>query len=92
MASKYDKLRDGLIQSIEQVKSGALSPEKASAISKLASQVNASLEAELKCLIAAKLQPAAALLVTSAESGPRQIGSGVVASVAPGVTRHSIGD
>lgn len=92
MASKYDKMRDTLLLSIEQVRSGAMSTEKASAISKLASQVSSSLDAELRVLISARVSPAVAGLVANVDIGPRQIGSGTVENPTPGVTRHSIGE
>ncbi len=89
MPSKYDKLRDTLITSIAQVQSGAMSPEKASSISKLASQVTASLEAELKVMVAAKIAPLAATLVPSEE--PVHEGrQGTITNVALGVLTHTM--
>lgn len=55
MASKIEKMRDSLLQAIEDVKSGALSPEKAKAMASLAHQVTASLDVELRVMIAAKV-------------------------------------
>ncbi len=92
MPSKVEKMRDTLLMAIEQVKSGAMAPDKAAAIAKLAHQVNASLDVELRVLIEAKKTGGVAQLVAPVvDNETRQIGSGVVQRT-PGVTRHTIGD
>lgn len=88
MPSKVEKMRDSLLIAIEQVKTGALSPEKAKAMAALAHQVNQSLSVELQVLLAAKLSPAAAQLVHPVEK-ERVTASGVVTEEG-GVTRHTI--
>ncbi len=90
MASKVELMRDSLMLAIEQVKTGALSPEKAKAMAALAHQVNASLDVELKVLIAATATPAISRLAAE-QQVTRQIASGTVHK-ANGVTQHRIGD
>jgi len=87
--SKIEMMRDSLLSAIEQVKSGAMAPEKAKVMAALAHQVNASLDVELRVLIAAKVTAAAARLVEPVERA-KVIASGVVERE-PGVTRHTIG-
>lgn len=91
--SKVEKMRDSLLLAIDQVKSGALSPEKAKAMASLAHQVTASLDVELRVLLAAKLQPGAAaqLIAPAAEVESKELPTGTVHR-GMGVTRHMMGD
>ena len=91
MPSKVEQMRDTLLLAIEQVKSGVMDPAKAKAIASLAHQVNASLDVELRVLIAAKMDGRAAQLVAPSEPVTKQIQTGTVERVG-GVTRHSMGD
>lgn len=96
MPSKVEKMRDTLLYAIEQVKCGVMPPERAKAMAALAHQVNASLDVELRVLLAAKVKPegVAHLAAPAPETaGPsvRSIGSGVVER-SDGITRHTIGD
>lgn len=82
-------MRDTLLQAIEDVKADKMDPAKAKAMAALAHQVNASLDVELRVLIAAKLTPRAAALVEQAQT-VRTIPSGVVEQDGH-VTRHTMG-
>lgn len=89
MPSKVEIMRDSLLQAIEQVKSGALSPEKAKAMAALAHQVNSSLDVELRVLMAAKSVPLAGPLVGPVQA-TKAISSGLVER--EGTTlRHTMG-
>lgn len=66
MPSKVEQMRDTLLQAIEAVKDGSMSPEKAKAIASLAHQVNHSLDVELRVLLAAKQSGVGAALVAPA--------------------------
>ena len=81
-------MRDTLLQAIEDVKADKLDPAKAKSMAALAHQVNASLDVELRVLIAAKLTPRAAALVDQAQT-TRTIASGVVEQEG-GITRHTM--
>lgn len=82
-------MRDSLMLAIEQVKSGALTPEKAKAMAALAHQVNTSLDVELRVLIAAKTVPMVSRLASVADA-PKSIASGTVERDGS-TTRHTIG-
>lgn len=91
MPSKVERMRDTLLLAIEQVRTGVMAPDKAKAMAALAHQVNASLDVELRVLIAAKTTNAAALLCAQApdEPGARVTSQGVVEQ-SGGVLRHTI--
>jgi hypothetical protein len=89
MPSKVEVMRDSLLLAIEQVKSGAMDPQKARSMAALAHQVTYSLDVELKVLMAAKVHAAASRLVEPVEKA-KAIASGVVERDGA-ITRHTMG-
>lgn len=89
--SKVQQMRDTLLQAIEQVRAGTMPPERAKAMATLAHQVTASLDVELRVLLAAKTLPAAALLAGDGEPAAKTIATGLVER-GNGTTRHTMGD
>lgn len=90
MASKIGNMRDSLLQAMEQVRNGQLSPEKAKAMASLAHQVVAALDVELRVMLAAKVNPSRAAELIESAPEKRAIGTGTVERH-DGVTRHSMG-
>jgi hypothetical protein len=90
MPSKVEQMRNTLLTAIEQVRTGVLTPEKASAMAKLAHQVNASLDVELRVMIAAKVAPSAIAALPGHLTEVVSTTHGTLER-SNGVTRHRIG-
>lgn len=83
-------MRDTLLSAIDGVRNGTLAPEKAKAMAALAHQVNASLDVELRVMLAAKLQPTSIAQLTHDSEPTRSPTTHGFVERGNGVTRHHL--